>query len=327
MNFLKLFFILLLPTMALGQDLLRRNNDQISPQLEQMYNQGLNYLAISQNEQGCWEGSYGEDPGVVGLAVIAFLAHGEDSNSGPYVKVIHSAINYIVASQNVNNGYIGTNMYSHGFATSALAEAYGMVNEEKIAPTLKKAIELILSAQSLNYFKAWRYTPDATDADVSVTGCQLVALLTARNAGISIPNESIENGLSYLEKCRSSEGSYGYTSAGGGKPTLTAIGSLCFSLAKKKEKQHYIASLNYLKEHLNFREQYYPYYFEYYMSQALFHADEKIWAEWNSKNIKLLSTTQSPDGSWPGKIGETFNTAGALLSLALNYRFLPIYEK
>jgi hypothetical protein len=59
----------------------------------------------------------------------------------------------------------------------------------------------------------------------------------------------------------------------------------------------------------------------------LFHADQKVWEEWNAKNIKLMSTLQSPDGSWPGRMGYAFNTSGALLSLALNYRFLPIYEK
>jgi hypothetical protein len=63
------------------------------------------------------------------------------------------------------------------------------------------------------------------------------------------------------------------------------------------------------------------------MSQALFHADEPTWKEWNARNIRYLSTIQSSDGSFPGNQGVSFNTAGALLSLALNYRFLPIYEK
>ena len=63
------------------------------------------------------------------------------------------------------------------------------------------------------------------------------------------------------------------------------------------------------------------------MSQALFHADPEAWNEWNSRNISSLSTIQARDGSWPGNKGQSFNTAGSLLSLALNYRFLPIYEK
>ena len=316
---------LLLP--AVAQDLPRRQDDNIPAQVEQMYERGLRFLASKQNNNGCWDDSQGNEPGVVGLATIAFLAHGEDPNHGAYAKNIERGINYIISQQNATNGYIGNSMYSHGFATLALCEAYGMIENPKLAPALKKAVDLILSAQKRNRYKAWRYTPDASDADTTVSGCQIVALLAARNAGISVPDEAIKNSLAYMDRCRSTDGGYGYTSASGGKPTLTAIGSLCFSLAKKKDGKGYAASLAYLKNHINYREPYYPYYFEYYMSQALFHADLKTWEEWNAKNIKLMATLQSPDGSWPGRMGYSFNTSGALLSLALNYRFLPIYEK
>ncbi|MBT6849795.1 MAG: squalene--hopene cyclase, partial [Opitutae bacterium] len=48
---------------------------------------------------------------------------------------------------------------------------------------------------------------------------------------------------------------------------------------------------------------------------------------WNSKNVKRLLATQSEDGSWNGNYGKAFSTSAALLSLALNYRYLPIYER
>ncbi|MEO0018145.1 MAG: hypothetical protein RLZZ522_1428, partial [Verrucomicrobiota bacterium] len=70
-----------------------------------------------------------------------------------------------------------------------------------------------------------------------------------------------------------------------------------------------------------------PYYYEYYMSQALFHGDETAWREWNSRTIRYFSAIQSREGSFPGHQGASFNTAGALMALALNYRYLPIYEK
>ena len=324
---IRIFLTLLLFGNTFAQDLPRRQDDTIPAQVEQMYERGLRYLASKQNKTGHWDDSQGDEPGVVGLAVIAFLAHGEDPNHGPYAKNIESGINYILSQQNATNGYIGSSMYSHGFATLALAEAYGMIDHPKIATALKKAVELILSAQKRNRFKAWRYTPDASDADSTVAGCQIVALLAARNAGISVPDEAIKNSLAYMETCRSSDGGYGYTSPGGGKPTLTAIGVLCQALAKKTDGKGFAASVGYLKNNINYRETYYPFYFEYYMSQALFHADEKLWQEWNVKNIKLMATLQSPDGSWPGRMGYAFNTSGALLSMALNYRFLPIYEK
>ena len=63
------------------------------------------------------------------------------------------------------------------------------------------------------------------------------------------------------------------------------------------------------------------------MAQALFHSNEETWQQWNAKNTRYLGALQGADGSFPGSRGKSLNTSGALLSLALNYRFLPIYEK
>jgi len=312
---------------SLAQEFNNRKNDTIPAQAELIYEKGLKFLATTQNEKGTWNDSVGSEPGVVGLCVAAFLAHGEDPVNGPYAKHIRNGIDYILSQQNSKNGYIGTSMYNHAFATKALAESYGVVDNPKIAPALKLAVELILSSQKRNRLGAWRYTPDSRDGDTTVTGSQLVTLFAARNAGIAVPDEAIRRALTYLNNNRSAEGSYGYTSASGGKPTLTAIGLLCLSLAKERDSKGYRASLAYLENHLDYRDRYYPYYYEYYMSQALFHGDEDIWREWNARNIRYLATIQNSDGSFPGNQGTSFNTAGALLSLALNYRYLPIYEK
>lgn len=309
-----------------AQDLPLRQDDAIPAQVELIYQRGLQYLAKNQNSKGSWNDGVGSEPGVVGLCIAAFLAHGEDPVNGPYAKNIRDGINYIL-SQQAKNGYIGTSMYNHAFATKALAESYGVVNDPRIAPALKLAVELILSSQKKNNSKAWRYTPDSRDADTTVTGCQMVTLFAVRNAGIEVPEEAIRQGLAYLASCRDRVGEYGYTSSGGGQPTLTAIGVLCLSLAKDKDSKGYLASLTQLKKQMDYRDRNYPYYYEYYMSQALFHADEAVWKEWNARNIRYLATIQNPEGSFPGNIGTSFNTAGALLSLALNFRFLPIYEK
>jgi hypothetical protein len=313
--------------LASAQDFPGRKEDVIPAQVELVYEKGMQFLARSQNENGSWSDSTGGEPGVVGLCVAAFLAHGEDPINGPYAKTIQSGIDFVLSQQNEKNGYIGSSMYNHAFATKALAEAYGMVDNPKIEPALNKAVELILSSQKRNRFGGWRYSPDSRDADTTVTGSQLVALFAARNAGIPVPDEAIHKGLAYLNNNRGSDGSYGYTSASGGRPTLTAVAVLCLSLAKEKDSKGFRGSVEFLKKNLDFRDRYYPYYFEYYMSQALFHADEETWSEWNARNVRYLSTIQSGDGSFPGNQGPSFNTAGALLSLAVNYRYLPIFEK
>jgi len=314
---------------ARAQGILDRKDDRIPAQVDIIYSRGLNYLAKSQNAEGSWSDGSGDEPGVVGLCIAAFLAHGSDPNNGEYSQIIKRGVDYIISKQNKvkDNGYIGTSMYNHAFATKALAESYGVVDNPKIADALKRAVDLILSAQKRNPTGAWRYNPDDKDADTTVTGSQLVTLFAARNAGFPVPDEAIRKGLTYLNSCRASNGSYGYTSSVGGKPTLTAIGLLCSSLAKETGTKEYQASLEFLKKNLDFRDRSYPYYYEYYMSQALFHADETVWKDWNNRNIRYMGTIQSSDGSFPGNYGQAFSTAGALLSLALNYRYLPIYEK
>ena len=53
----------------------------------------------------------------------------------------------------------------------------------------------IVTSQDQNPHGAWRYQPTAKDADVSVSGAMLVALLAARNAGIGVPDSNIERAL------------------------------------------------------------------------------------------------------------------------------------
>jgi hypothetical protein len=305
----------------------RAQDEAIPPQVESMYVKALDYLKGAQQKDGGFEGSYGDDPATAAFCLLSVLAHGEDPEVGPYATMVQRCLNLILNQQNNKTGFIGSTMYSHGFATLALAEAYGSVSNDRIAPALQKAIDLSLEAQKTNPFKAWRYQPTATDADTSVTGCIMVSLFAAKNAGIGVPDEAIENGLKYLASCRDAEGSYGYTSPGGQSLALSAIGSLTLSLAKERDDNSYNLTLELLGKKVQTRDSNYPFYFEYYMAQALFHGKEEYWRRWNANNIRLMSVSQSPNGSWQSSYSTGFTTAFALLSLAVNYRLLPIYEK
>jgi squalene cyclase len=163
------------------------------------------------------------------------------------------------------------------------------------------------------------------DADTTVSGAQLVALFAARNAGIAVPEEAIQKGLKFMRSCQTPEGGFGYTSASSPNAARTAIGCLVLALAKEKQSPSFKAAFEYLQKapaDMNYQQ-----YFLYYGAQAFFHASPQAWQAWNSKNIKALGPTQNPDGSWEGQFGHTFSTAASLLSLALNYRYLPIYER
>jgi hypothetical protein len=79
-----------------------------------------------------------------------------------------------------------------------------------------------------------------------------------------------------------------------------------------------------LLENLEHQERNYAEYFRYYMAQALFQVDYEAWQKWNGAKVRELHELQRDDGSINGN---AYSTGMSLLGLALNYRFLPIYER
>ena len=309
-----------------GQQLFLDRSDIASTEVDRIYVKGLQFLGRTQTPEGKWpDPAYGGEPAVVGLAVVSMLAHGDDPNNGPNSQAIRQGLNYILKQMNPKTGYIGRSMYNQGFATLALAEAYGAVNDPRLGPALEQAVRLILTSQAKNPFGAWRYNPESSDADTTVSGAQMVALFAARNAGIAVPEEAIQKGLKFFLSCQSPDGGIGYVTSSQPNGARTAIGCLTLALAKEKNSKAFQTAFNFLQK--TQAESQYQQYYLYYASQAFFHASPEAWQNWNRTNIKTLGSTQNADGSWDGQFGQTFSTAASLLSLALNYRFLPIYER
>ena len=105
---------------------------------------------------------------------------------------------------------------------------------------------------------------------------------------------------------------------------LTAISTLGGAVTKSNDTDQYKASLKRLQENLEHHETTYPEYFRYYMAQALFQGDYAAWQKWNAGKVRELRETQHEDGSFGNG---AYGTGMSLLGLALNYRFLPIYER
>jgi hypothetical protein len=331
MKLLRVYLLLLVilgapAATARAQMFYSQDEEAIPPEIDRMYVKGLQYLAQKQNSAGSWDAPFGTEPAVVGLAALSILAHGEDPNYGPYKDTVHRALDFILKNQDPNSGYIGTSMYNHGFSTLALAEAYGYVHDDRIGPALQKAVDLILSAQSHNPNNAWRYSPDSPDADTTVSGAQMVALFAARNAGIGVPESAIRKALRFFADCQTPDGGIGYTSAGGPDGARTAIGAVVFALAKQQKSAAFRTAIDYLNSNPT-DEGGYHHYFLYYAAQAYFRVSPEAFNAWNAQNVKSLASTQFDDGSWSSGLGPTFSTAASLLSLALNYRLLPIYER
>ena len=136
--------------------------------------------------------------------------------------------------------------------------------------------------------------------------------------------------LQYYKSSTSDSGMVAYSGGVGGFGTSmnrSAVATLVYAVGKKKHWTEFEATLNHLTSRLEHDEGSYPFYFRYYMSQALFQGDFESWKKWNRENIAWVRSRQQDNGSVPGNHGAAYGTSMALLSLALNYRFLPIYER
>lgn len=321
---------------AHGQDPTLRYGGQIPPEVDNVYQRGLAWLANAQGSDGTWKGG-NEGCGVDGICLMAFLASGEDPNYGRYAPTIRRALRSIITHQEEKTGYLPNSMYHHGFGMLALSEAYGSVDESllwegakpvrTIGKTLDLAIRCTVASQKKNRWGGWRYSPDATDADTSVTGAVLMGLLAARNAGFDVPDETVNAAMEYMRRSTSKDGSVAYSGgfgSMGGSMNLTAISTLVGAVTKTKDTDQYRASLKRLQENLEHHETSYPEYFRYYMAQALFQGDYDAWQKWNAGKVRELHDAQHDDGSFGNG---AYGTGMSLLGLALNYRFLPIYER
>ena len=319
-----------------AQDPTLRFGGQIPPEVDTIYERGLEWLAQKQSEDGSWPDNNAGN-GVDGICIMAFLASGEDPNFGRYAQTIRKALRHMIKSQDEKTGYLPNSMYHHGFAMLAMAEAYGAVDEvllwqgEKAPRTIAAALDLAIrcasTSQKKNRWGGWRYTPDATDADTSVAGAVIMGLLASRNAGMDVPDETVNAALEYMRRSTSKDGSVAYSGGLGGmgeSMNRSAIATLVAAVSKQKDPEKYPATLKHISSRLEHRDSNYMEYFRYYMAQALFQGDYESWQKWNALTIRQLSETQAEDGSF--KSG-SFSTGMSLLALALNYRFLPIYER
>lgn len=324
----KSIFLFALSGMLAAEEIFETANDSLVDSLDSSYQKGLKYLAATQDPQGLWtQSSYGDQPGVLGICILAFISRGDDPEYGPYAQPIAKSLKSLLEKQDPTTGFIGSTMYNHGFATLALAELYGAVDDDRIGPALQRAVSLIVRSAETNPKGAWRYKTDSKDADTTVSGTVLVSLFAARNAGMKVPDQTISKAIEFMINCQDSKGGFGYTSGTGSNLPRTSIASLVLSLASKTNSTAYKKSLEYLSNNAKYGDQGHKFYSLYYTAQALFRAGSPYWEEWNIQNIQKLVESQQKDGSWRGNHGTTFSTAAALLSMALNYRYLPIYER
>jgi hypothetical protein len=173
---------------------------------------------------------------------------------------------------------------------------------------------------------------------MSVTGWFVMALQSARMAGIEVPSPVFDRIQNFLDTVAREEGSrYAYRPNDGATLPLTAEGLLCRQyLGWQRDDPRLNAGVEYLVANLpdwNKRNVYYW----YYATQVLHHMEGKPWRAWNEEMRKILPEHQvtrgrergswDPGGDrWGGEGGRLYVTCLSIYILEVYYRHLPLYR-
>jgi hypothetical protein len=307
---------------------------EITDEARQAIDRGLDRLAQLQADDGSFGAErYGSHVGITAIAALAFMADGHLPGRGRYGPNVERALDFVLAHAN-ESGLLAADtshgpMYGHGYAALLLGEVYGQTFDPRVREVLIKAIRLIVDTQ--NHEGGWRYHPQPLDADISVTITQVMALRSARNAGISVPKQTIDRAITYVRQCQNpSDGGFRYMlSSGGSAYPRSAAGVASLQYAGIYEDDAVTDGLNYLNRAargLGSRGGHY-YYGHYYAAQAMFLAGGEHWASWFPHHRDELIDRQQSAGGWASNHGEAYATGMALLILQQPTRLLPIYQR
>jgi hypothetical protein len=356
----------------------------ITPQTRTAIDRGLKYLARTQQDDGSWRSDAGKKVndeykpfargvnvphvGVTSLAILAFLAGGHLPGRGPYGETVEKAVRFVL-DQAQPSGMLAANetrMYSHAFATLALAEVYGMAPDLRVRQVLENAVDFTVRCQ--NETGGWRYVPFTRDSDMSVTVCQVVALRAAKNVGFKVPQATIDRAIGYVIRSAYTDGEElggfryqpseirwnraSFSLAAAGLTTLFQAGLYDNKAIARYAKDHGIDdgpppriedTVRYLTaEYRNVPPDHYFFWYGcYYATQAFYlvgASQPQEWARWYSTvREQILRTgrrvTDPQRGEeqmhWVSNVDDThaYATATALLILQFPLDYLPIHQR
>lgn len=312
----------------------------------------LDWLAGHQNEDGSWGQGY--TTAVTGLSCLAFLAHDAEPFQGEKAQPLLRGLTFLLGQQKdgvfPKQGH--TWIHGQGFATLALAEAYGRtlfckhasdLDVEAMKAAVTRAVATITAQQSTS--GGWWYVQGSPrDHEGSTTVCAVQALVSAANFGITIDRAVLRKGFDYLKRCQNPDGGFDYKE-GPGTVSMkegTAGDVATLALMRKFDYQVMTKGVDFLKAigPGAIGKERFPYYGHFYASMGLVLFGEEMGAEqvareYTDAAAKDVLAWQAEDGSWPlkgwmrGRNSQdtAYGTAFAALFLAVPEKRLSIFHR
>jgi len=334
---------------------------------------GLQWLARQQLRDGSWSllGPYGD--GVQGgidnksaataMALLAFQGAGNTTEKGRFKKNVVRGWNWLLKQLDGNGcfyheGPIHHRFYTQGQATIAICELYGMLRmgrdrQDPQDPRLKadvakykeaaeRAVKYCVNGQSP--LGGWRYDFQG-DSDVSVTGWVVMAMQSAKMAGLEVDDEVFRGVERFLDKVAQQDGSrYPYRGTEAPTVTMTAEALLCRQyLGWPRDDPRLVAGVEWITSPgnlIDFNTGRNVYYW-YYATQVAHHMEGEYWKRWNDVMREVMPRQQVRSGAergswdptrptldqWAPHAGRLYVTCLSIYMLEVYYRHLPIYTK
>ena len=327
---------------------------------------GLDWLASHQNDDGSWgDSAKGNMSAYTGLAILAFLGHGEDTSSIRYGPTVLRGLKRLL-------GYLGEKGagvrggYRHAIVLYAISEAYAMTKIPMLQNAMDNGMRKLIAGENsvgsfnYGYNNAFDAKIGGPRSDLSVAGWNYQAMKAAFSAGCS--TNGFENAYDKaialgLKKTHFAKTGFRYGAKGGPSPSMTAVGTLCLQLMGEGRSKEVGAGVKYLerpsesifrwKPAKGGRVKPWSLYQWYYQTQVFFQAylgKGGKWRKFDKMFSKELVRNQKRDGRWESPAFEhgyaksggenslkgidqpVYSTAMCCLMLEVYYRYLTTFK-
>lgn len=349
---------------------------------------GLAWLAKVQDHDGKWDsdgymvhylpgatsnerydegvGMARNDVGITALCLLAFTGAGHDGRTGKYATTVRKAREWLLSKQRVEDGGFGQptdtyrpTFYGQSLAALALCDLYLLTADEKLRTPVQRAVYYLCDTQGPG--GGWDYSqrypgddkwqhPDRND--LSISGWAVLALTAAREANLTVPQDSLRKLAGLFQQQTRADGEAIYANKGTRQGQrgmgMLAVSNLCRRLlgedgaGETQVKQR--ARLEKLPPNWRGSSELLGnnMYYWYYGSLALMvgrdaEGGEDRWRKWNIELKKTLLPNQVKSGPRRGSFdpyedawakgggGRLYATALCVLMLEIYYRYEPEY--
>ena len=364
---LLVLFSALFPAVLTGQEQTETESESsdlrsaLSPetarQVEVAVDRALEWLSTQQNDDGSFQAANDGQPLTSAFAVMAFLSRGYQPGQGRYGESMTQATEYLLSLQDDDGSFAvraGNKGRCHAVIGVALSELYGFTTGP-LSDRSRRGIERGLAfsrrvqtrpVTASHERGGWTYRPFRY-SNLQATVWELMFYRSAANSGFEVPEEWVEEGLAFVERCYIKEPQARIDGVfmnvvGNPKSNFgrTGMGMLSFQYHGRRDDPMVRAGAAWLAGHPVPKQGEIPVFFRqfYTCGRALAQVGAEQWNNFFPRLVDRLLPDQHPDGYWRLQVpprnswgeennGDGYHTGLAVLTLTLPDQLMPIHQR